>query len=228
MIKCSTRRPLPALPPVTGTHVGSTITMLLAAEMGLLRHALVSLLSRQEGITVVAAVADVATALTQARRLSPDVVVIDLDHPEMSELATIQELRAHLPSVPIVALVRTEPIQLLRTLLTAEPLIPALAIVDKNGPATRLVHAVRAVVTGEMVIDTTVALAALTAAPNPLTTREREILRLVAGGASNQEISTRLHLASGTVRNYLSSAITKTRARNRIDAVRLARNAGWL
>ena len=200
--------------------------MLLAAEMGLLRHALVSLLSKQEGIIVAAAVADVATALAQARQLSPDVVVVDIDHPGKTELATLQELRTHLPHVPIIALVRSEPTHLLRTLLTADT--PALAVVDKNGPATRLVDAVRAVVTGETVIDTTVALAAITAAPNPLTTREQEILRLVAGGASNHEISTRLHLASGTVRNYLSSVISKTRARNRIDAVRLARCASWL
>lgn len=197
----------------------------------MLRQALVVLLAGQEDIEVVADMAaadDTAAVLRQARRCSPNVVVIDLGQPTGRELATVEQLRAQLPHVSIVALVRNHPEGLLRTLLSDVTPRPALAVIDKDCSATQLVDAVRAAARGELVFDTSVALAVLASEPSPLTHREQEILQLVAGGASNREISARLRLAPGTVRNYLSGVITKTRARNRVDAVRIAQEAGWL
>lgn len=198
--------------------------------MGLLRYALVRLLAGQEGIEVVAEMAEVddtAAVLREARLHSPDVVVIDIDHPAARELSMVEQLRAQLPCVSIVALVRNHPEGLLRMLLSAET-SPAFAVIDKDGSATQLVDAVRAAARGELVVDTSVVMAALVAEVCPLTEREREVLQLVADGASNREISIRLHLAPGTVRNYLSVVIAKTRARNRVDAVRIAQESGWL
>lgn len=210
---------------------GSAITVLVVVALGLLRQTLVVLLAKQRGITVVgetAAVGDAAAVLREVRRRAPDVVVIDLDQCTARELATVEHLRAHLPGLGIVALVRNHPEGLLRPLLSAETARPAFAVIDNDGSASQLVDAVRAVARGELVFDTSVALAVLANEPSPLTEREREVLRLVAGGASNREICVRLRLAPGTVRNYLSGVITKTGARNRVDAVRIAQESGWL
>jgi two-component system response regulator DesR len=210
---------------------GAKVTVLVVVGMGLLRQALVVLLTGQEGIEVVGDLAEVdntAAVLREARRCTPDVVVIDLDQPVARGLSTVVRLRAELPHISIVALVRNHPEGLLRKLLSDGTTSPALAVIDKNSSAIQLVAAVRAAARGELVLDTGVALAVLVARPSPLTERELEVLRLVAAGASNREISARLRLAPGTVRNYLSGVITKTRARNRVDAVRIAQESGWL
>jgi len=202
--------------------------VLLAVEMGLLRHALTHLLAGQGDIDVVDAVADMGAVAGAAGRLEPDVVVVDLDAPATRDLTVLCAVHAQSPSTSIIALVTARPTSLLRDLITSPTLAAALAVVDKADSATQLVEAIRAAARGELVVDGTVALAALAAAPGPLSERERDVLRLAAGGATNHEISTRLHLAPGTVRNYLSGAITKTGARNRIDAARIARKSGWL
>lgn len=210
---------------------GATVTVLVVVGMVLLRQALVILLAGQDGIEVVADLAEVddtAAVLREAQRCSPDVVVIDLDGSAARELSTVAQLRARLPRISIVALVRSHPEGPLRTLLSAKTTRPALAVINKDSSATQLVDAVRAAARGELVFDTGVALAVLAAGVSPLTEREREVLQLVAGGASNREISARLSLAPGTVRNYLSGVMTKLSARNRVDAVRIARKSGWL
>jgi two-component system, NarL family, response regulator DesR len=210
---------------------GAAVTVLVVVRLGLLRQALVLLLAGQEGIKVVADMAEVddaAAVLRQAQRYAPDVVLIDLDRSAPGELSTVAQLHARLPEMSIVALVRSHPEGLLRALLSAEATRPALVVIDKDCSAAHLVDAVRAAARGELDFDTSVALAVLTAEGSPLTEREREILRLVAAGASNRDISVRLRLAPGTVRNYLSGVITKMNARNRVDAVRIAQKSGWL
>lgn len=192
--------------------------------MGMLRHALVTVLSEQKDIEVVAAVANTAAVPHVGGRVRPDVVVIEVGKPAVSELATIRQVRAQLPKTPIVALVAARPTGLLTGLLD----IAAVGAVDKNGPTSRLLAAVRGAAMGELVVDGTLAMAAVTATPNPLTARERDVLRLAAKGATGPEIAARLHLAHGTVRNYLSNALAKTGAQSRIDAVRIAQDAGWL
>ena len=110
------------------------------------------------------------------------------------------------------------------TLQTAD----VLGAVDKTAPAARLLQAIRGAAKGELVVDVNLAVAALAVEPNPLTPRELEVLRLAAQGASGPEIAEALHLSPGTVRNYLSKVINKTCARTRVDAVRIAREAGWI
>jgi two-component system response regulator DesR len=203
---------------------GSPIKVLLCAEMGLLRHALESVLSDHADIEVVAAVADHATVPQVAQRVRPDVVVLDVDQPDERVPVTVHRLWARIPQLPVVALVTARPTTLLRDLLETG----AVAAVDKNAPTARLVEAVRSAAVGVLVVEATVAAAAVTATPNPLTLRERDVLKHAATGATGTEIATRLRLSPGTVRNYLSNAITKTGGRSRIDAVRIAYDAGWL
>jgi two-component system response regulator DesR len=98
----------------------------------------------------------------------------------------------------------------------------------KDGPVEDLAHAIRRVLAGERVVDPELATAALSAGPNPLTARERDVLAAAVDGSTIADIAGRLHLSESTVRNYLSAAIGKTGSRNRIEAVRSARHNGWL
>jgi two-component system response regulator DesR len=206
--------------PTTGT-----IKVLLAEDMDLLRSALVSLLSEEEDIEVVAALkCNDKKVVPVAMRLRPDVVVVDVDLPCTRGLATVDELRRRLPNCRIVALAAAKPAGLVQRLLAAD----VLGAVDKNAPATRLLEAIRGAARGELVVDINLAVAALAVEPNPLTPRELQVLQLAAEGASGPEIAERLHLSPGTVRNYLSKVISKTTARTRVDAVRIAREAGWI
>jgi two-component system, NarL family, response regulator DesR len=203
---------------------GSPIRLLLVAEMDLLRTALASLLSDEADIEVLAALKHNESLIQVAVQLRPDVVVMDVDLSHAASLSTIQELRQRLPHTQIVALVAAKPAGLVQRLLAAD----VLGAVDKTAPAARLLEAIRGAATGELVVDVSLAVAALAVEPNPLTPRELEILRLAADGAAGQEIAQQLHLSAGTVRNYLSKVIAKTGARTRVDAVRIAREAGWI
>jgi two-component system response regulator DesR len=200
------------------------IKVLLAEDLDLLRSALVSLLSDEEDIEVVADLKCNDKVVAVALRLRPDVVVVDVDLPCTNGLTTVRELRRRLPECQIVALAPSRPAGLVQRLLAAD----VLGAVDKTAPAARLLQAIRGAAKGELVVDVNLAVAALAVEPNPLTPRELEVLRLAAQGASGPEIAEALHLSSGTVRNYLSKVINKTCARTRVDAVRIAREAGWI
>ena len=202
----------------------SPIKVLLVEDLELLRSALVSLLSDEEDIEVLAAVECDDRATQLAARLRPDVVVVDVDLPGTIGLSMVRQLRERRPETRIVALTAAKPAGLVQRLLAAN----VLGAVDKNAPATRLLEAIRGAAQGELVVDANLVVAALAVEPNPLTPRELDVLRLVAGGASGREIAEALHLSAGTVRNYLSKVISKTCARSRVDAVRIAREAGWI
>jgi two-component system response regulator DesR len=104
----------------------------------------------------------------------------------------------------------------------------ALGFVVKDAPAERLADAVRRVAEGQRVVDPVLAAATLAGGPTPLTGRERDVLVAARGGATVADIAGRLHLSEGTVRNYLSAAIAKTGVRNRVEALRVADEKGWL
>lgn len=104
----------------------------------------------------------------------------------------------------------------------------ARGFVVKDRPVGELAQAIRRVLAGEVVVDPALATAALSAGPNPLTPRERDVLAAAADGSTAADISQRLYLSESTVRNHLSACITKTGTRNRMEAVRVARHNGWL
>jgi two-component system, NarL family, response regulator DesR len=203
---------------------GRSIRVLLAEDMELLRTALVSLLSEEEDIEVIADLKCGQQAVSVAVRLRPDVAVVAADLPDNKGLSTVHELRKRLPECQIVALTVKRPAGLLKRLLAAD----VSGLVDKNTSASRLLHAIRNVADGGTVIDANLVIAALSAGSNPFTPRELSVLRLAAGGASGPEIARELSLSPGTVRNYLSNAMNKTGARSRIDAIRIATESGWL
>ena len=200
------------------------IRVLLVEDMDLMRSALVTLLSHEDDIEVVADVKCDDKVVPAALLQRPDVVVVDIELSGEQGLATVRELRRKMPDCYIVALAAAKPVGLLQRLLAAE----VWGAVDKNAPVGRLLRAIRTVAAGERVVDANLAAAALSAELSPFTPRELQVLRLAADGASGREIADRLSLSNGTVRNYLSKVMAKTCARNRIDAIRIARAAGWL
>ncbi|MFC4855165.1 response regulator transcription factor [Actinophytocola glycyrrhizae] len=201
-----------------------SIRVLLAEDMDLLRTALVSLLSVEEDIEVIADLKCNEKAVSVAVRLRPDVAVVSADLPENKGLTTVHELRRRLPECQIVALTVKRPVGLVKRLLAAD----VSGLIDKDAPAARLLHAIRGVAQGGTVIDANLVIAALSAGRNPFTPRELSVLQLAAEGASGPEIAKQLSLSPGTVRNYLSNAMNKTGARTRIDAIRIATESGWL
>ncbi|GAA2631767.1 MULTISPECIES: response regulator transcription factor [Streptomyces] len=200
------------------------IRILLAEDQSMVREALAALLGLEPDIEVRVQVARGDEVLAAARAHDVNVALLDIEMPGMTGIEAAAALRAELPALKIVILTTFGRPGYLRGAMEAG----ASAFLVKDAPAAQLAAAVRKVLQGERVIDPTLAAAALAEGANPLTDREREVLREAEGGATNAELAARLHLSQGTVRNYLSTAIQKLAARNRAEAVRTAREKGWL
>ncbi|MEV7522418.1 response regulator transcription factor [Streptomyces sp. NPDC091371] len=200
------------------------IRILLAEDQSMVREALAALLGLEPDIEVLAQVARGDEVVAAARAHDVNVALLDIEMPGMTGIEAAAALRAALPSIRIVVLTTFGRPGYLRGAMEAG----ASAFLVKDAPAAQLAAAVRKVLEGERVIDPTLAAAALAEGANPLTEREREVLRAAESGATNAELAAGLHLSQGTVRNYLSTAIQKLAARNRAEAVRTAREKGWL
>lgn len=200
------------------------IRILLAEDMHMVRGALVALLELESDLSVVAEVGTGDAIVPAALEHRPDVAVIDIMLPGTDGLTAAAELREKLPSCRTLILTGVGRPGNLRRALAAK----AAGFVLKDAPPEHLAEAVRRVAAGLRVIDPQLAVAALDAEHSPLSARELEVLRLAAGGLDVGEIAARLGLSIGTVRNYLTAIVAKLGARNRLDAVRIATDAGWL
>jgi len=200
------------------------IKVLLAEDMHMVRGALVALLDLESDIQVVAEVASGDEIMPTARKCRPDVAVIDIDLPGMDGLTAASQLHEKLPECRTLILTSLGRPGTLRRALSAR----VGGFILKDAPATELADAIRGVAAGRRVVDGHLALAAWDSGECPLTSREVEVLRLAADGADAVEIAARLFLSAGTVRNYLTTIVSKLNARNRVDAIRLARAAGWV
>jgi two-component system response regulator DesR len=200
------------------------IRVLLAEDQAMVREALAALLDLEGDIDVVAQVArgDEVVATAQAHEV--EVALLDIEMPGLTGIEAAGLLRKVRPGVKIVVLTTFGRPGYLRRAMESG----ADAFLVKDAPASQLAEAIRRVLSGERVIDPTLAAAALAEGANPLTSRERDVLAAAADGSANAEIGARLHLSEGTVRNYLSATIQKTGARNRTEAVRIATEKGWL
>ncbi len=190
----------------------------------MVREALAALLGLEDDIEVVAQVARGDEVVDAVLAHDVQVAVLDIEMPGLTGIEAAALLRERSPATKIViATTFGRPGYLRRAMESG-----AHAFLVKDAPAAELAEAVRRVLRGERVIDPTLAAAALAEGANPLTGRERDVLALAADGSVNADLARRLHLSEGTVRNYLSMAIQKTGARNRAEAVRVAREKGWL
>jgi two-component system response regulator DesR len=207
-----------------GYHV---IRTLIAEQTCVIRAGLVALLAGTGDIEVVAEVGSCAQALCAARELCPDVAILAASLPDADGYAAARALHAQSPGCRSLILGdQGDPAGLQRT-VDAQ----AAGFVSQNAAPEYIAEAIRYAATGRKVVDPDLAFAALKAAraaKNPLTSRELDALRLAAAGATTAEIAGDLYLAVGTVRNYLSRVISKTGARNRVDAIRIAADAGWI
>ncbi|MEV4470223.1 DNA-binding response regulator [Nonomuraea salmonea] len=201
------------------------IRILLAEDQHVVRSALQTLLALEPDIEVVDAVGSGAAAVAAALVHGPDVAVMDIDMPgELDGIDAAGRLRAELPGVRTLMLTAYGKPGHLRRALAAQ----VDGFVLKTAPPEELTAAIRKVTRGERVLDPSLAVTAWHLAENPLTEREADVLRLVAGGAEPPEIAGQLFLTAGTVRNYLTTIVSKLNARNRTDAVRIATEAGWI
>ncbi|MHB1929371.1 MAG: response regulator transcription factor [Acidimicrobiales bacterium] len=201
-----------------------TISLLLAEDQELIRKALATLLDLEADFEVVATVGrgdEVASAASASR---PDVALLDIDMPGMDGLAAAAVLARQFPHCRSLMLTTFGRPGYLRRAMDAG----AHGFVVKDASAEQLADAIRRVASGQRVVDPDLAAETLVQGPSPLTPRERDVLVASRDSATVAEIAGRLFLSEGTVRNYLSAAITKAGARNRTEAARIADVNGWL
>jgi two-component system response regulator DesR len=201
-----------------------TIRLLLADDQQLVRQALRALLQLHDDFDVVAAVGRGDEVVDAARESHPDVALLDIEMPGLDGLAAAAVLAAQVPECRVVILTTFGRAGYLRRAMEAG----AVGFVVKDAPAEVLADAIRRVMSGERVVDPALAAATLAAGESPLSARERDVLIAARPGATVAEIAAKLYLSEGTVRNYLSAATAKTSARNRMEALRVADERGWL
>ncbi|HET7436794.1 MAG TPA: response regulator transcription factor [Thermoanaerobaculia bacterium] len=199
------------------------IRVVLAEDQAMVLGALAALLEIEGDIEVVARAADGEAALALCREKKPDVLLTDIEMPKMTGLELASAVKRELPSTRVIILTTFARGGYLRRALEAG----ASGYLLKDSPAEQLANAVRRVRQGGRVIDPELAAEAWSE-PDPLTDRERQVLRMAGEGQPSADIAATLHLSEGTVRNYLSEAISKLGAANRVEAARIAREKGWL
>jgi two-component system response regulator DesR len=200
------------------------IRILLAEPMSLLRGALATVLAAEPDLEIAGESARIEELVPLARAVRPDIVLLSVDLLLNTGMTTLDELEKEAPDCALVVLVDVDTPGAVGGDLQPR----AHGFVSKDTAPAQLAEYLRQVAVGERVIDPALAVAAWSAPPNPLTLREREVLRVAAWGLPSAEIAKTLHLSVGTVRNYLSSIMRKTGARNRLEAVRIATESGWL
>ncbi|WP_204015710.1 response regulator transcription factor [Sphaerimonospora thailandensis] len=200
------------------------IRLLLAEDMHLIRKALITLLDCEDDLEVVAETDTGEDIVRLACLRRPDVAILDIGMPGTDGLTAAAELHRRLPSCQTIVLTGLGTPVALRKALDAG----VRGFVVKDAQPGHLVDCIRRVAAGERVIDPELAVAALDADANPLTSRELAVLETAAVGATVDEIAERLCLSRGTVRNYLSRIIGKVGARSRVEAIQIAAECGWL
>jgi two-component system, NarL family, response regulator DesR len=201
-----------------------TIRLLLADDQELVRTALATLLDLEDDFAVVAQVGRGDEVVAAVREHRPDIALLDIEMPGLDGLAAAAALAREVPDCKVVVLTTFgRPGNLRRAMESG-----ARGFVVKDAPAEELASAIRRVMAGDRVVDPDLASQTLAGGPSPLTGRERDVLVAARGGATVAEIAANLVLSEGTVRNYLSAAIAKSGARNRIEATRIADERGWL
>ena len=201
-----------------------TLKILLAEDVAMVRGAFVALIELEPDLKVVAAVENGTEIVPAARACQPDVAIIDIDLPGLDGLSAAERLHDELPACRTLIVTNLARAGTLRRALAAH----VSGYILKDAPPEQLTAAIRQVAAGSRVIDPQLAVTAWDVDRNPLSPREHEVLRLAAEGAEPAEIAAALHLSVGTVRNYLTTIVTKLNARNRIDAINTAYDLGWL
>lgn len=200
------------------------IRIVLADDEHLVRGAIAALLGLEDELTVVAELGRGDEVLQAVQDHAANIAVLDIEMPGASGLDAAAELRRSVPDCGVLILTSFGRPGYLRRALASG----ARGFLAKDAPVEQLAGAIRNVHEGGRYIDSELAASAMTTGESPLTPRETDVLRAASDGAAVAEIARSLHLTQGTVRNYLSSALTKTGTENRISAIRAAEQMGWL
>ncbi|WP_193072556.1 MULTISPECIES: response regulator transcription factor [unclassified Brevibacterium] len=199
-------------------------TLLVADDQTMVREALAALLGMESDFEVIAQCARGDEVLPAIRRRPPDVALLDVDMPSPDGLEVAAVLAEEFPQVKVVIVTTYGRPGWVKRAID----VGVSGFMVKDAPVDRLAEGIRRVMAGLQVIDPELVVESTVHGRSPLTERETEVLRAAAGGGSVGEIASALFISSGTVRNRLSAGIGKTAARNRADAVRIARDNGWL
>lgn len=222
MSKRSSTQGTEAVP--SGAVDGGPTRILLVEDQTMVAAALASLIEMEDDLTVVGQLNRGDEAVAAVVRLTPDVVVLDIDLPGLDGISAAARIVEQAPQTKCLMLTAlTRPGAMQRALRAG-----ARGFIVKHAPAEELLAAIRAVAAGGRVLDPELAAAALEGQDSPLTDREIDVVRLLAQGASAREIAKELFLSEGTVRNYTSAIAMKCGARNRVDLVRICSERGWL
>lgn len=219
----SAARPSAARPSEARPSAARPIRILIAEDQALVRGALAALLALEPDFVIAGLAGDGAEALRQIAELAPDIVLSDIEMPGMGGLELAQQIRAQNRRARVIIVTTFGRAGYLRRALDAG----VAGYLLKDSPAEALARAIRTVHGGGRVVDPELAVQSW-GQRDPLTARERQVLQLAADGASSLEIARLAGLSEGTVRNYLSEAISKLGAANRTEAARMARDQGWL
>jgi len=201
-----------------------SLKILLAEDVAMVRGAFVALIELEPDLKVVSAVENGREIVPAALACHPDVAIIDIDLPGLDGLSAAEQLHDVLPTCRTLIVTNLARAGTLRRALACH----VSGYLLKDAPPELLTSAIRRVASGSKVIDPQLAMSAWEGDQNPLSRREHEVLRLVAEGAEPTDIAAALHLSVGTVRNYVTTIVTKLNARNRVEAVKIAHEAGWL
>jgi two-component system response regulator DesR len=199
------------------------IKVLIVEDQRMLRTALSALLSLEDDIDVVGSAGDGMEGMELTRQLKPDVVITDIEMPKKTGLELANWIKDQELATRVIIVTTFARSGYLRRALDAG----VSGYLLKDSPGDVLPNAIRTVYNGGRTIDPELATQAWSES-DPLTDRERQVLRLSTAGLTNSQIASKLNLNDGTVRNYISEAISKLNANNRIDAARIARDKGWL
>lgn len=199
------------------------IKVIIVEDQALVRGAISALLDFEENINVVAQAENGALAIPLIEQFMPDIVLTDIEMPEMSGIELVEKIAVQHPKIKTMIMTTFSRCGYIKRSIRAG----VSAFILKEAPTEYLVEAINKVIQGKKVIDPELAMSALDDS-DPLTNKERKALRLAEEGLSTIDIAEKLFLSEGTVRNYLSEAIAKLNATNRIDAARLAKQKGWL
>jgi two-component system response regulator DesR len=204
------------------------IRIVLVEPMGLLRDALAAVLRAEDDLHVVAELDGLTGVEALARPVPPDLAILGLEPSDPDGADTVRRLREQLPDSRILVLTGRKGAHRLRRALGSRALNDLVrGLIDKDTTPPQLVRHIREVAEGQRVVDPRL-LPSLTLRDNPLTGRERDVMRLAVLGMPAAEIAVNLDMSTGTVRGYLSAIVRKTGARTLVEAARIARDAGWL
>ena len=201
-----------------------TIRILIAEDQAMVRGALSALLFLENDMEVVSEVSRADDIVGVALASQPDVALLDIEMPGGDGITAAALLHQKLPNCRILILTTFGRPGYLRRAMESG----VVGFLVKDAPAAELAQSIRKAMKGARVIDPELAKAALSQGENPLTERERTILRVASDGASIEDIASKLYISHGTVRNHLSSAIQKLGVKNRAEAVHAAKQQGWI